>query len=64
MAEIKIGINEQGQLGVAVSNDIAGNLPLVLGFIELGKQALLDRAKQPEQRIQPATMLPPGFPVQ
>jgi hypothetical protein len=61
MAEIKIGIGDNGQLGVAVSNDISNNLPLVLGFIELAKSALIDQAKQSQNRVQPASFLPPGL---
>jgi hypothetical protein len=59
MAEIKIMIDEHtGQLGVAVSNDIGGNMPVIFGFLELAKHALMEQAKQNERRIQPATSLP------
>lgn len=61
MPEIKIAAGPNGQLGVAVSEDIAGNLALVLGFIELGKTALIDQAKQNERRVQPVYELPQGL---
>jgi hypothetical protein len=58
MPEIRIAISDQGQLGVNVSNDIAPNMALVLGLLELGKHAWLERAKQQEQRVQPVTLMP------
>ncbi len=58
MAEIKIQLNETGQLQVAQSNDIAGNMVLTLGLLELAKHAVLEQAKQAQNRVQPATHLP------
>jgi hypothetical protein len=33
----------------------------VLGFIELAKSALIDQAKQSQNRVQPASFMPPGL---
>ncbi len=58
MAEILIKTDQNGQLGMQVSNDVAGNAAVVIGLIELAKHAWLKQMEQNERRVQPATMLP------
>ncbi len=61
MAEIVIAINENGQIGMKVSNDIAPQLPIVLGLLEVAKVTWIEQAKQQQNRVQPVSMLPPGL---
>ncbi len=58
MAEINIKTDQNGQLGMQVSNDIAGNAATVIGLIELAKHAWLKQLEQNERRVQPATVMP------
>ncbi len=58
MAEISIKTDQNGQLGMAVSNDISGNAAVVLGLIELAKHAWLKQLEAAERRVQPATHIP------
>ena len=52
-----------GSLGVG-SNDpkILGDRILCLGLLEMTKLALQEQWKQSENRVQPVSMMPPGFP--
>lgn len=52
-----------GSMRVNGSPEVMGNLILAMGLLEAGKQAMIDQAKAQERRVQPASIIPPGFPI-
>jgi len=64
MASLMIEMDPtNGGLNVKGTQDVMGNLILAFGMLEAAKMALVDQAKVNERRVQPASVLPPGFPT-
>jgi len=54
----------EGTVGVGSNSpEIMGNPVLTFGMLEAAKMAITKQLQQNENRVQPATILPPGFPV-
>lgn len=52
-----------GALGIGGAPEVLGNQVLAFGMLESAKVAMIQNAIKSENRITPATMLPPpGFP--
>lgn len=62
MAQIVIEFSEDGNLGLKTSPDVAGNMVLCMGMLEVAKMAMQDQHKQNQNRVQPVgagVQLPP-----
>lgn len=60
MPQIVIEFDTNGQLGLKMSQDVAHNLVLGLGMVEVAKLAMVEQQKQNQNLVQPASgPLPP-----
>lgn len=51
-----------GSIAIGGSPNVMGNQVLAFGLLEIAKVAIIKQAEANERRVQPATLMPPGFP--
>lgn len=62
MAQIIIEFDANGNLGLKTSPDVAGNMVLCMGMLEVAKMAMQDNHQKNQNRVQPVpagVVLPP-----